>query len=35
MNTARILGAGLAGTLVYFIYGFLVEGLLIADHFRP
>ncbi len=35
MNYARLLGAGAAATVAYFLYGGLVEGLLIAEDFRP
>jgi hypothetical protein len=35
MNYARILAAAAAGTVVYFLYGFVVEGVLIREHFRP
>ena len=35
MNPARLILAGLAATLVYYVYGFLVFGLLIAKDYIP
>src|SRR2546423_12376874 len=35
MNYGRIAIAGIAATVAYFLYGFLVEGLLIRKDFAP
>ncbi len=35
MNHGRLVLAGLAATVVYDIYGFLVHGLLIAKDYLP
>jgi hypothetical protein len=35
LNYSRIVVASVAGLFVYYIYGFVVEGLLIRDHFKP
>jgi hypothetical protein len=35
MNYVRLVVAALGATVAYFIYGFLVFGLLIANDFRP
>jgi len=35
MNHIRVLAAAVAATLVFFIYGFLVHGLLIAKDYIP
>ena len=35
MNYARIVAAAVAATIVFFIYGFLVHGLLIAKDYTP
>jgi hypothetical protein len=35
MNYGRVLGAAVAGALLFFIYGFLVHGLLIAQDYLP
>jgi len=35
MNYRRIVIAALAATVVYYVYGFLVEGLLIRKDFSP